>query len=289
MSPRTFTLLAPAKINLFLHILGRRADGYHLLQSVMVFVTVGDRLTFTRHDSLFIDIEGPYAGDVAAPKDNLVYKAAQALAAEYKVPAVAEIRLEKNLPVASGMGGGSSDAATTLKGLAQLWGLPEEQGRMQKLAATIGADVPACLMRKPVWAEGIGEKMMRLTDMPDMNLVLVTPPTPTPTPEVFKQYQRNFSPPIQFMGRRKSMHEWIADLKIYRNDLTEAAVRVSPEIRPALQSLRETTGCHIARLSGSGATCFGIYENAAAAAAAVNKLKQIHPGWWITTAGLLRE
>src|SRR5690606_15902363 len=130
--------------------------------------------------------------------------------------------------------------------------------------ATLGADVPACLMRKPVWAEGIGEKMMRLTDMPDMNLVLVTPPTPTPTPDVFKQYQRNFSPPIQFMGRRKSMHEWIADLKIYRNDLTEAAVRVSPVIRPALQSLRGTTGCHIARLSGSGATCFGIYENAAA-------------------------
>ena len=289
MSPKTFTLLAPAKINLFLHITGKRPDGYHLLQSVVVFVNIGDRLTFTRHDSLFIDVTGPYAGDVCAPRDNLIYKAAVALGENYRHPPRGQILLEKNLPVASGMGGGSSDAATTLKGLSQLWGLPEEFDRMQKIAATLGADVPACLMRRPVWMEGVGEKMMRLPDMPDLHMVLVTPAVATPTPEVFRQFRGKISPPIQFIGRRKSMGEWIADLKLYRNDLTEAAIAVSPDIKIALQSIRETSGCQVARLSGSGATCFGIYDTDAAAKAAVNKLRQQHPDWWITAAGLLRH
>jgi 4-diphosphocytidyl-2-C-methyl-D-erythritol kinase len=289
MSPKHFTLLAPAKINLFLHITGKRPDGYHLLQSVVVFANVGDRLTFSRHDSLFIDVAGPFAGDVCAPRDNLIYKAAQALGENYKIAPTGQILLEKNLPVASGMGGGSSDAATTLKGLAQLWGLPEEFDRMQKIAGTLGADVPACLMRRPVWMEGVGEKMMRLPDMPDMHMVLVNPAVATPTPEVFRQFRAKFSPPIQFIGRRKTMGEWIADLKLYRNDLTEAAIAVSPEIKTALQSIAETQGCQIARLSGSGATCFGIYETPTAAHAAVNKLRQQHPEWWITPAGLLRQ
>lgn len=289
MSPKHFTLLAPAKINLFLHITGKRPDGYHLLQSVVVFANVGDRLTFTRHDSLFIDVAGPFAGDVCAPRDNLIYKAAQALGENYKTAPTGQILLEKNLPVASGMGGGSSDAATTLKGLAQLWGLPEEFDRMQKIAATLGADVPACLVRRPVWMEGVGEKMMRLPDIPDMHMVLVTPAVATPTPEVFRQFRGKFSPPIQFIGRRKTMGEWIADLKLYRNDLTDAAIAVSPEIKTALQSIADTPGCQIARLSGSGATCFGIYETPTAAHAAVNKLRQQHPEWWITAAGLLRQ
>jgi 4-diphosphocytidyl-2-C-methyl-D-erythritol kinase len=289
MSPKHFTLLAPAKINLFLHITGKRPDGYHLLQSVVVFANVGDRLTFSRHDSLFIDVAGRFAGDVCAPRDNLIYKAAQALGENYKIAPTGQILLEKNLPVASGMGGGSSDAATTLKGLAQLWGLPEEFDRMQKIAGTLGADVPACLMRRPVWMEGVGEKMMRLPDMPDMHMVLVNPAVATPTPEVFRQFRAKFSPPIQFIGRRKTMGEWIADLKLYRNDLTEAAIAVSPEIKTALQSIAETQGCQIARLSGSGATCFGIYETPTAAHAAVNKLRQQHPEWWITPAGLLRQ
>jgi len=289
MPPKHFTLLAPAKINLFLHITGKRPDGYHLLQSVVVFANIGDRLTFARHDSLFIDVAGPFAGDVCAPRDNLIYKAAQALGENYKTAPTAQILLEKNLPVASGMGGGSSDAAAALKGLAQLWGLPEEFDRMQKIAATLGADVPACLMRRPVWMEGAGEKMMRLPDMPDMHLVLVNPAVATPTPEVFHQFRAKFSPPIQFIGRRKTMGEWIADLKLYRNDLTDAAIAVSPEIKIALQAIADTQGCQIARLSGSGATCFGIYETPTAAHAAVNKLRQQHPEWWVTAAGLLRQ
>lgn len=157
-----------------------------------------------------------------------------------------------------------------------------------KLAQKLGADVPACFIGKPVWAEGIGEKMMRLPEMPAMHFVLVNPLVPTPTPEVFARFRNRYSPPIQFSGRRKTMHEWIADLKNYRNDLTDAAMEVTPQIRDVLEALNSTPNCRLARLSGSGATCFGMYDTAEAAIAAVNKLKQTQPRWWIAPANLVR-
>ncbi|HYD17679.1 MAG TPA: 4-(cytidine 5'-diphospho)-2-C-methyl-D-erythritol kinase [Patescibacteria group bacterium] len=288
MPHNTFTLQAPAKLNLFLHITGKRADGFHLLQSVMVFVDVGDRLEFAPHDTLFLDVDGPFAADMPPANDNLIYRAAQLLAQEYRTHMRGAVRLTKNLPVASGIAGGSSDSAAGLRGFARLWGLPDEHDRLMRLAQNLGADVPACFIGKPVWAEGIGEKMMRLPEMPQMHFVLANPMVPTPTPEVFKRYRERFSPPIQFSGRRKTMHEWIADLKIYRNDLTEAAMQVTPAIRDVLQALEHTPNCRLARLSGSGATCFGMYDSAEAAMAAVNKLKQLQPGWWIAPANLVR-
>lgn len=289
MSLNSFTMLAPAKLNLFLHITGKRDDGYHLLQSLMIFVDKGDSLSFAPYDGLFIDVEGPFAAELSSPHNNLVYRAAQALAQEYGMQPRGRVVLTKNLPVASGLAGGSSDAATALLGLARLWNLPQETSRLQKIARGLGADVPACLSRRPVWAEGIGEKMTYLQGMPDMHFVLLNPLMPTPTPEVFRLYKSRFSPPLQFSGRRKSMMEWIADLKLYRNDLSDAASQVCPLIPQALAALQATPNCHVARLSGSGATCFGIYDNAAAAMAAVNKLRQEHPRWWVSTANLLQE
>lgn len=288
LSLNTFKLLAPAKINLFLHITGKRDDGYHLLQSLMAFVDVGDEMEFSRHDSLFIDIDGPFAGDMPAPHENLVYKAAQLLAADYRITAQGRVTLNKKLPVASGIAGGSSDAATALAGFAKLWGLPEEQNRLQKLAQKLGADVPACLARKPVWAEGIGEKITPLPEMPPMHFVLANPMVATPTPEVFRRFRAKFSPPLQFSGRRKTASEWIADLKKYRNDLLDAALEVTPKIRDVLGALQDTPNCHFARLSGSGATCFGVYDHAETAMAAVNKLKQQYPRWWVAPAALLK-
>jgi 4-diphosphocytidyl-2-C-methyl-D-erythritol kinase len=287
--PTTFNMLAPAKINLFLHITGKRDDGYHLLQSVMVFVDVGDALEFSPHDSLFLDVEGPFAADMPPPHNNLIYKAAQLLAAEYNVPMRARITLKKRLPVASGIAGGSSDAATALRGLARLWGLPEEKDRLRRLGEKLGADVPACIARRAVWTEGIGERVTPLLDMPAMHFILVNPMVATPTPEVFRRYREKFSPLLQFSGRRKSMQEWIADLKLYRNDLTRAAMGVTPEIRAVLEALRATPNCHFARLSGSGATCFGVFDHAQASAAAMNKLKQEHPDWWISPANLIAK
>jgi 4-diphosphocytidyl-2-C-methyl-D-erythritol kinase len=288
LSLNTFKLLAPAKINLFLHITGKRDDGYHLLQSAMVFVDVGDEIEFARHNGLFLDVDGPFAGDMPDPHENLIFRAAQALAAEYRSAPEGRVTLTKKLPVASGIAGGSSDAATALLGFARLWGLPDEQNRLQKIAQGLGADVPACLYRRPVWAEGIGEKLTRLPDMPDLHFVLANPMVPTPTPEVFRRFRNKYSPPIQFSGRRKSAGEWIADLKIYRNDLTEAALEVTPQIKDVLGALRETPGCNVARLSGSGATCFGVYDSAEKAMIAVNHLKQQQPRWWIVPATLLK-
>jgi 4-diphosphocytidyl-2-C-methyl-D-erythritol kinase len=288
LSLNTFKLLAPAKINLFLHITGKREDGYHLLQSLMVFVDIGDEMEFSRHDSLFIDVDGPFAGDMPAPHDNLVTKAAQLLAADYKMTSHGRVTLNKKLPVASGIAGGSSDAATALTGFAKLWGLPEEHNRLLKIAQKLGADVPACLIRKPVWAEGIGEKTTRLPEMPPLHFVLANPMVATPTPEVFRRFRAKFSPPLQFAGRRKSASEWIAGLKIYRNDLLDAALEVTPQIRDVLTALSDTPNCHFARLSGSGATCFGVYDYPEAAMAAVNKLKQQYPRWWVSPATLLK-
>ncbi len=287
-SSQQFSLLAPAKINLFLHITGRREDGYHLLQSLMIFVDVGDRLTFSPYEGFFLDIVGPFATDlVFEPAQNLIYRAAQLLAAEYRQPLQGRIVLEKNLPVASGVGGGSSDAAMALRGLQRLWGLPEEPDRLQRLARQLGADVPACLVQRPVWAEGIGEEMTWLQGLPDFHLVLVNPLQATPTPEVFTRYTSRFSAPLQYSGRRKSLVEWVADLGRYRNDLTDAALEVTPVIKDVLAALGGTSGCQLARLSGSGATCFGLYENAVTAAAAVNKMRAGAPQWWVAPARIL--
>jgi len=285
--PVTFTLLAAAKINLFLHITGRREDGYHLLQSVMVFVDVGDEMEFAPHDSLFIDVEGPFAAEMPPPQDNLVYKSAKLLAEEYNVAPRGRIVLRKRLPVASGLAGGSSDAATALRGLAKLWGLPDQQERQRRLCEKLGADVPACLSQRPGWTEGIGERMSPLPGMPALHFVLANPMVETPTPEVFARFRERYSPTMQFSGRRKSMHEWIADLKLYHNDLAPAAKEVTPQIRDVLAALDDTPNCHFARLSGSGATCFGVYDHAQACQAAVNKIKREHPDWWVAPASSL--
>ena len=284
---KTIHLNAPAKLNLFLHITGKRADGYHLLQSVMIFVDVGDDMEFYPHDGFLIDAEGRFATDLPSPAENIIYRAAKALAETFRVPLSAGIRIKKNLPIASGVAGGSSNAATTLLGLSKLWGLPDDRDRLHKIAISLGADVPACLIRRPVWAEGIGEKMSALPHMPPLHFVLANPMIATPTAEVFARFKNRISAPIQYSGRKKTMDEWISDLRLYRNDLTEAAIEVCPEIQFVLRALRDTPNCHLARLSGSGATCFGIYDTPYAAQAAVNKLRTQYPDWWITSANLL--
>ena len=288
MPHKTFEISAPAKINLFLHITGKRVDGYHLLQSVMAFVDVGDAMTFYPHDGLLFDADGPFAGELPPPQDNIIYYAAKALADSWRVPLQAGIHLTKNMPIASGVAGGSSNAAATLLGLSKLWGLPDDRDRLHKIAAKLGADVPACLVKRAVWAEGIGEKMSPLADMPQLHLVLANPMIATPTSEVFARFKNRPSAPIQYSGRRKSAAEWIHELKMYRNDLTDAAIEVCPDITSVLNALKNTPNCHFARLSGSGATCFGVYDTAAAAQAAVNKLRLSHPRWWITPAQLLK-
>ncbi|MCE9507999.1 MAG: 4-(cytidine 5'-diphospho)-2-C-methyl-D-erythritol kinase [Alphaproteobacteria bacterium] len=288
MPPSPLHIFAPAKLNLFLHVTGKRTDGYHTLQSLMVFTDAGDELALSPHDRLQIETEGPFAAQLGNPEDNLVCKAAALLAAHYKISPRGKIRLTKNLPVASGIGGGSADAAAALKGLVKLWNLPEEPAPLLQIAQKLGADVPACLHQKPLWAEGIGEKITPLPELPDLHFVLANPLVPTPTPQVFGNFQHGFSAPIRIFGPQKSTGEWIASLKACRNDLTDAAITVTPAIRGVLAALAATPGCLLHRLSGSGATCFGIYDSAELAQAAASMLKRNHKDWWVTQAGMLR-
>jgi len=274
----SFHIFAPAKINLFLHITGRREDGYHTLQSLMAFASVGDDLEFFAENKFKVGVTGPFATGLPLSTDNLVYKAAQLLADQYQVPLSGKITLTKNLPIASGIGGGSTDAAATLKGLVKLWGLPNDPARLQKIAVQLGADVPACLHAETVWAEGIGEKLTPMQGLEALHLVLVNPLIATATPAVFKNFRRDFS---TFIDAKCTI---VADLKECRNDLTEAATIVTPEIRIVLDAIGNTKHCLLHRLSGSGATCFGIYESAEAANVAATTLKEKHPTWWAVSA-----
>lgn len=282
MSPDVFHVFAPAKINLFLHITGKRADGYHTLESLMVFAAdIGDRLTFAPAELFSLQVGGSFAVELSASPadDNLVARAAQMLAAQYGQPLRGAITLQKNLPVASGIGGGSSDAAAALKGLVRLWRLPEEPSVLQALALRLGADVPACLHARAVAAEGIGD-MLTPVETPALHLVLVNPGVATPTAAVFRQLE-SVHPP----GGMKPIYT-LEDIQACRNDLTSAAVSVTPEIGDVLAALAATPACRMQRLSGSGATCFGVYATAEAAAEAAQQLKARHATWWVAATSV---
>lgn len=277
-------VFAPAKINLTLHVTGRRADGYHLLDSLVAFAGVGDTVTAEAADHLSLQIDGPMAAGLDAGDDNLVLRAARLLAPG----GGAALRLTKRLPVASGIGGGSADAAATLRALARLWSLPlPDHAR----TLSLGADVPVCLDCRPARMRGVGEGIEPLvTPLPDAWLVLVNPGVAVSTPAVFAALDRRDNPPMP-----DRLPDWpdagslAAFLATQRNDMEAAAIRLEPVIAVAKEALAAQTGCLIARMSGSGATCFGLFGKAAEAKHAAEALKQDHPGWWVTPAPLLRS
>lgn len=278
---------APAKLNLYLHVLGRRADGFHELDSLVAFAGVGDRLTVTpAPDGPHLTITGPFAGPLQAedPQGNLVTRAARALAERCGRPATARIALEKNLPVASGIGGGSADAAACLRALARLWGLPADHPDLFAVGARLGADVPVCLAGRPAYFGGIGDRLDPAPALPETHAVLVNPGVPVPTPAVFKARNGGFSPPARFTQEPADAAELAALLAERRNDLTAPALTVAPVIAEVLAALTATPGCLLARLSGSGATCFGLYATAAEADAAASQVER--SGWWVRATRL---
>jgi len=280
---------APAKLNLYLHVTGRRADGYHLLDSLVAFSDIGDRLSVAPAPRLTLDIIGPFARDLAHDdaQKNLVWRAAEALAARLgRSPDVA-VTLEKNLPVASGIGGGSSDAAAALKALAAHWQASLDENALLTIAAELGADVPVCVIARPSFFGGIGDEIVpspRLTPAP---LLLVNPGIALPTAAVFRARQGAFSPPARFAAPPASIAELASLLKERRNDLTDAAIGIAPAISDVLARLAAQPGALIARMSGSGATCFALFEETAAAAAAAASLKTAQPGWWVAAGKLV--
>jgi 4-diphosphocytidyl-2-C-methyl-D-erythritol kinase len=267
-------IFAPAKINLFLHVGEKRSDGFHALESLAVFVDVGDELAFRASDDLSLRIEGPFGGNLAAGDDNLVLKAARALSA------TAQIVLTKNLPVASGIGGGSADAAAALRGLNELCGLGRRD--LENVAATLGSDVPVCVASRAAWMEGRGE-ILTPADIPCMPMVLVNPGVAVSTAEVFRRLQKRSG-----LGRRAATPiDLMQFLGTTANDLEAPACEIQPVIGDVLGALRALPDVRLSRMSGSGATCFAVFGNKESASHAARILSVAHPGWWVRAAKTL--
>jgi 4-diphosphocytidyl-2-C-methyl-D-erythritol kinase len=277
-------MLARAKINLYLHVVGRRADGYHLLDSLIVFAETGDDIRVARADDLSLAIDGPFGAGLETGAGNLVTRAAVALRELTGTRDGASIHLTKNLPLASGIGGGSADAATTLVALADLWRVRPERGALFRLAEKLGADVPVCLDGRPSFVGGVGEDIAPAGPLPPTHILLVNPLVETPTPAVFKARRGDFSAPARWERPPESARDLAAFLATRRNDLTDPAIVVAPVVAGVLAAIAATPDCLLARLSGSGATCFGLYETAAAAEAARRQIARDHPGWWAVSA-----
>ncbi len=285
---------APAKLNLYLHVTGKRGDGYHLLDSLVAFAGVHDTVVAVPAETLSLRLAGPFGAvltDEGAPGtgDNLVLKAARGLAAAADCRAGAALTLIKRLPVASGIGGGSADAAAALSALACLWDVDLDAAALSALALSLGADVPVCLAGRAAQMGGVGELVAPAVGLPPCAVVLVNPLRPLPTPVVFKARNGAFSRAAP-LDRPPPDARALAEALMRRgNDLTAPAVALMPEIATVLASLAGQPACLLARMSGSGATCFGLFADLADAQAAAWTLQGAQPRWWIRAARLLTE
>ncbi len=283
------SIAAPAKINLYLHVTGKRDDGYHLLDSLVAFAGIHDTVTVSPSDEINLKIDGPFAPELESDSGNLVLRAAHALAKMTNIDKGAHLRLKKRLPLASGIGGGSSDAAAVLKGLMQLWNVEPEAESLQKLALELGADVPVCLNGRAAFMSGIGEEINNAPSLPPCSVVLVNPGVSLSTPEVFKaraDLQKEYSKAGVFDYTPRDLAELVSILGSRRNDLAPAAIGLAPVIEDVLAALERCNGALMARLSGSGATCFALFADPGEAAAATLKLSHEHPHWWVRAGSL---
>ena len=275
---------APAKLNLALHVTGRRDDGYHTLDSLVTFAGVGDRLVVRSAPGLSFGASGPFGGVVPMDGTNLVLRAAELMACEVtragRPEPGAAIQLEKYLPVGAGIGGGSSDAAATCRALAALWNV--EVPGPERLAEELGADVPVCLAGEGSWRmQGIGAELTELEPLPVLNLLLVNPGVPVSTAAVFGRLEKADNLPMPELPDRPGRRELVEWLTWQRNDLETPARVLVPEIAEVLDELRLMPGVMLARMSGSGATCFAIFEDNEARDRAAGVLRDEFPEWWV--------
>jgi 4-diphosphocytidyl-2-C-methyl-D-erythritol kinase len=272
---------ARAKVNLALHVTGRRNDGYHLLDSLVVFPPLGDVIRVEPAESLSLRLAGPGADALAGTPeaDNLVMRAAVALRALAPGRPGAAITLEKALPVAAGLGGGSADAAAAIRALCRIWAIDPANPAVPGIALGLGADVPMCLASRPLRARGIGEALEPM-EAPPLGIVLANPGVAVPTADVFRRLARRDNPPIPAVPLPDA-RGFLAGIATLRNDLEAPARDVAPAVGETLDALAALAGCRLARMSGSGATCFGLFDDADAAAAAASELARRRPGWWV--------
>lgn len=270
---------APAKINLYLHVTGRRDDGYHLLDSLVAFSEHGDRLTVEPAEELSLRIGGAFAGGLAADRDNLILRAGRALREAFGVRQGAALTLEKNLPVSSGIGGGSADAAAALRLLAEQWRIDDDQERLAEVGLPVGADVPVCLASTTSRMTGIGEIVEHAGPLPPCGVVLVNGGEGVSTPSVFAARKGPYSKPPAWQAA-DDFEGFARALKDRSNGLALAAQTVSPVISDVLTALEKTEGCALARVSGSGGTCFGLFADPTLAQAAAGDISTRYPQWW---------
>jgi 4-diphosphocytidyl-2-C-methyl-D-erythritol kinase len=268
---------ASAKVNLFLHVGERRTDGFHPLQSLAVFTDMGDVLSVEAAPELSLTVEGPFAPGLQGESDNLVLRAARALGAQG-----ARLTLTKNLPVASGIGGGSADAAAALRGLNQIWSAGKDASALCEIAAALGSDIPVCVNSTPAFMEGKGEILCAPQSMPRIPMLLVNPGVAVPTKDVFAGLKERSGVEMALpRGSFGDTADLLRFLDTTRNDLEAPAVALQPVIAEVLAAIRALPGALLVRMSGSGATCFGIFADDDACARAGEGLRKSAPGWWI--------
>lgn len=292
----TYRQQAPAKVNLFLHVTGKRDDGYHLLESLVCFTATGDVLSgeLRDDDQITLSITGPMAATLAQDdiNENLVMQAAKLLQDTCAPKQGADLILDKRLPIASGIGGGSADAAAAIRLLCEMWKLDLDAHTLSRIALSLGADVPVCLHGKTCVMSGIGEEITELPDLPPVPIVLINPGKAVSTPEIFKaRADEGFSPTGAWQGKQtfQSAASLADALSECGNDLTLPATGILPEICDVLNALAREDGCLLARMSGSGATCFGIYDTTSQAERAAHAIATQNPDWWISPTHILSE
>jgi 4-diphosphocytidyl-2-C-methyl-D-erythritol kinase len=281
---------APAKLNLALHVVGRRPDRYHELESLVVFADLGDELEAEPAANDRLTITGPFAAGLGTGETNLVNRAVAAFRRQWPeaVPSGLSLRLRKNLPVAAGLGGGSADAAAALRLMTGLATQPIPMPALLEVAASLGADVPTCLVCRPAIVTGIGEHVSPLRDFPALHVVLVNPLVPVLTADVFRRLENHQNPVLPLLPdpltRPAQLGLWLEGT---RNDLEPAAISLVPAIGELVARLRHLSGCMLARMSGSGATVFGLFGSSALAHQAAHDLREAYPGYWVAAAPVL--
>lgn len=292
---KVLTIFAPAKINLYLHVTGRLDNGYHTLDSLIAFADIGDSVSIEPAQDFEFNITGPYAASFSAKErdaspnsSNIAVQAAWMMARAAQKNLNLKITLTKNMPLAGGIGGGSSDAAAVAWGLAEWWNIPKGSHYLPGIMARLGADVPVCFGCQPARVRGIGDVMDPAPPMDEVPVVLVNPGRACPTPEVFKLFSGDFREPKAIPANLTHFEDFIDFLKKRGNDLEGAAAEIVPEINTVLECLAEQKGCALARMSGSGATCFGIFDNERAAHKAAKHIAARYKAWWVKAGWINR-
>jgi 4-diphosphocytidyl-2-C-methyl-D-erythritol kinase len=279
---------APAKLNLYLHVLGRDHRTYHLLDSLVAFADAADIVRASTANRFSLRIEGPYGAGLEADERNLVWRAAMALGELAGRRPDYAVTLTKNLPVASGIGGGSSDAAAMLRLLCREWGLNPLAPEIKGLAKSLGEDVPVCLAARSTYMGGTGEILEPCPlPLPDVPIVLINPGVAVPTKDVFAHRRGSFSMAARLRGWPTNVEELADELRPLANDLAASAIELAPAIGTVLGRLETAADCLLARMLGSGATCYGLFATHASALRFAERARSAHPGWWVHAGRLI--